>query len=325
MNDGPRPEQGPEREWLMQQFAVALYRCVLFREPDQAGLADWMRFLGSAPAPFEEGLVSVFRCPEFKSKIGRFLESYGHTAPLSGSGAVPGSLTALANRFGSDKGSEHGEAHRYTALYDLILSRYRGLDIDFLELGLCIGGPEVGGPVERTVASPSLQMWLEYFPRARIFGFDISDFSHLHHPRFAFVRGDAGSEADLARLAAAAAGFDVVIDDASHASRHQQLAFKHLFPKLRAGGVYVIEDLHWQPPVYEEVWGDGPKTAEFMISFFDGDEYRDNALLSEEFMTAARRQLDAFSWFPGFRGGDSRPKLLVFSKQSAAANESFPA
>src|SRR5579863_8461642 len=106
MNDGPRPEQGSEREWLMEQFAVALYRRVLFREPDQAGLADWMRFLTSASGTFAEGLVAVFRCPEFKAKIGRFLETYGHTAPLSGTAAVPGSLTALANGFGSDKGSE---------------------------------------------------------------------------------------------------------------------------------------------------------------------------------------------------------------------------
>ncbi len=44
---------------------------------------------------------------------------------------------------------------------------------------------------------------------------------------------------------------DIIIDDASHASHHQQNAFVTLFPKLRSGGLYIIEDLRWQRPAYE--------------------------------------------------------------------------
>lgn len=40
---------------------------------------------------------------------------------------------------------------------------------------------------------------------------------------------------------------DIIIDDASHASHHQQIALKTLFPYLTAGGYYIIEDLHYQP------------------------------------------------------------------------------
>jgi len=43
---------------------------------------------------------------------------------------------------------------------------------------------------------------------------------------------------------------DIIIDDASHASHHQQNAFLTLFPKLRSGGLYIIEDLRWQPKTY---------------------------------------------------------------------------
>src|SRR3954468_3935244 len=108
------------------------------------------------------------------------------------------SLTELANRFGSDKGTTVGAPpHRYTHLYDLVFWSYREQPINLLEIGLAVGGPEVGGPIKHTVASPSVQMWLEFFPNAHVFGFDISDFSHIVDPRFTFVQGDAGSQSDM--------------------------------------------------------------------------------------------------------------------------------
>ena len=93
-------------------------------------------------------------------------------------------LTELANRYGSDKGTVSGSPpHKYSYLYDLIFSPFRYKNIVFLEMGLAVGGPEVGGPVERLVESPSVQMWLEYFSDAIVFGFDISDlFPHQTSP-----------------------------------------------------------------------------------------------------------------------------------------------
>jgi len=37
--------------------------------------------------------------------------------------------------------------------------------------------------------------------------------------------------------------FDVVIDDGSHVNEHVRTSFRTLFPYLRDGGVYAIEDL----------------------------------------------------------------------------------
>ena len=45
---------------------------------------------------------------------------------------------------------------------------------------------------------------------------------------------------------------DIVIDDASHASHHQQNGFLEIFPKLKSGGLYIIEDLRWQPDMMEK-------------------------------------------------------------------------
>ena len=112
-------------------------------------------------------------------------------------------LSELADQHGSDKGVRVGNPpHRYTFLYDLIFHELRARPIALAEIGLAIGGPELGGPVDRKVASPSVAMWQAYFPEAHIYGFDISDFSHLATPRFTFVREGIVWRADVKEITA---------------------------------------------------------------------------------------------------------------------------
>ncbi|APX91184.1 hypothetical protein BV394_13835 [Brevirhabdus pacifica] len=158
-------------------------------------------------------------------------------------------LTELANRFGSDKGSDK---HRYTELYHMLFQPYRDRKITLMEMGLLIGGPEHGeDPDRETPDLPSIRMWLEYFRNARIIGLDVSDFSWFRHDRFRFVRCDMDSRAQLAKAGDSLPVCDIIIDDASHASHHQQNAFLEMFPRLKSGGLYIIEDLRWQPETYE--------------------------------------------------------------------------
>lgn len=172
-------------------------------------------------------------------------------------------LTDLADRFGSDKGSTK---HRYTELYQMLFHPYRDKAIHFLEMGLLIGGPEHGHSADRATKDlPSIRMWLEYFPKAKIHGLDVSDFSWFSHDRFAFHRVDMDDRGLIAAAGQEMPDFDIIIDDASHASHHQQNAFLELFPKLRSGGLYIIEDLRWQPETYEK---EGiTKTADLFRSF----------------------------------------------------------
>lgn len=179
------------------------------------------------------------------------------------------SLAAIANRVETDKGTQVGGAHGYALVYDLVLGALRDRPrIDLLEMGLAIGGPELGGDVDRNVtASPSVNMWLEYFPGAHVTGFDISDFSTIQHDQFTFVRGDSGKRADVERIRALGRAFDVIVDDASHASYHQQLGLAVLFECLKPGGLYIIEDLSWQPASIEQTLPAVPKTAQILAEF----------------------------------------------------------
>ncbi len=217
-------------------------------------------------------------------------------------------LTELANRFRSDKGTVHGNPpHRYSHLYDLLFAPYRNQSIRFPEMGLAIGGPELGGPIDRQVNSPSISIWLEYFPNAQIYGFDISDFSHMVHPHFTFTRSDSGIKADLQKLANVSLHLDIIIDDAFHASYHQQLALKLLYPKLAAGGFYVVEDLYWQAMPFGTMLPKVPKTAELLNCWFEEGHYLENDLLSKDELVEMKRTTGSFASFPTFgRGTSSR-------------------
>jgi hypothetical protein len=182
-------------------------------------------------------------------------------------------LTVLADKVGSDKGTLF-DGHRYTRIYRRVFEGRRQDRLTFLEIGL--HRPEADGrravnAVEGATnaaasEAPSLVMWRRFFPNAKIFGFDIDDFSRVHIAQCTIIRGDMSSPDDLNRLIRTIGQpIDIIIDDASHASYHQQVALGYLFPYLRSGGIYVIEDLCWQDQHLER--SGIPKTRDVLRRF----------------------------------------------------------
>ncbi|MCV7352026.1 hypothetical protein [Mycobacterium parmense] len=138
----------------------------------------------------------------------------------------------------SDKGTSMGEAHGYTPVYERWLEPMRNDTLRLLEIGVC--DPRMPGA--------SLKGWYEYFPKATIFGYDIKDAHRFDNDRITTFVGDQSDRADLARLVENFGGeFDIIIDDGSHNAMHQQVSLAFLFPYLKPGGQYIIEDLHVAP------------------------------------------------------------------------------
>jgi len=92
----------------------------------------------------------------------------------------------------------------------------------------------------------SLETWKELFPNATIYGLDI-DPECAQYADWPRVKVSIGSQADPAVLEEwtkqVTDPIDVIIDDGSHVMEHLKTSFYHLFPKLRPGGIYVLEDL----------------------------------------------------------------------------------
>lgn len=147
------------------------------------------------------------------------------------------SIAELASRYGADKWGIHLYAQHYQRHFEPL--RHRPLTI--LEIG--VGGFGVGGFADPAKGGASLRMWKNYFPRAWVYGFDIADKRGLSEQRIEIIQGDQSDPAALGELVRATGPLDIVIDDGSHVNGHVVTSFDTLFPYVRNGGLYVIEDL----------------------------------------------------------------------------------
>ncbi|MCU0270498.1 MAG: class I SAM-dependent methyltransferase [Acidimicrobiales bacterium] len=147
----------------------------------------------------------------------------------------PDELTQLADRYGTDKGTRARTAHNYTPHYHRYLSERRADVGAVLEIG--IGKSDVPG-----LAAPSLKMWRDYFPQARIDGIDIRDRSMVLEDRIETFVLDAGDPIAWYGFLTGRS-YDLIIDDGSHRVDHQLITLAACFHALNPGGIYIVEDL----------------------------------------------------------------------------------
>lgn len=143
-------------------------------------------------------------------------------------------MDRIALKAGTDKSSNF---HNYTEVYSQYFAELRNKPITFLEIGIYKGH--------------SVMLWEKYFPHAELHFIDISDtLIEYYTPRAQYHFID---QADIPALQKFAkdikGGFDIIIDDGGHLMSQQINSFKALFPYLKSGGLYIVEDLHtsyWQ-------------------------------------------------------------------------------
>lgn len=153
-------------------------------------------------------------------------------------------LDELTKIYKSDKGTFYKCSHNYVIYYEKIfdyLFNVKNYDkINLLEIGLNRDNQD---------DIPSLKLWNDYLNNnCNIFGFDIYyDFLKFNglYENIKIYCGDQSNEKDLIQLKDN--NYNIIIDDGYHASKHQQISLKELWSNVLPGGVYIIEDLHWQP------------------------------------------------------------------------------
>ncbi|CAE7720001.1 mycE, partial [Symbiodinium pilosum] len=152
--------------------------------------------------------------------------------------------------------------HRYQVMYGTFLLPFLQAfpQAKMLEIGLGCGMAAGTGASAKLWAKlfPSLDLWMgEYHA------------SCVEHERKAgnlegikTVTGDQGDAATLQEwLITTGGNFDIIIDDGGHHNKHNKATFEGLWPALRPGGLYFLEDLQvGREPEY----ADGPATSEIM-------------------------------------------------------------
>jgi hypothetical protein len=155
---------------------------------------------------------------------------------------------------GTDKSSASYLAWDYLSSYDRLFRPWRDKTINMIEIGIKEGN--------------SVRLWHRFFKSAAIVGVDIDP--QCKQWAGGRVVVEIGSQADPAFLARITGTYPptIVLDDGSHQAEHIVFTFEHVFPKLEAGGVYVIEDLafHFGPNAKKWNLSGAPPATEYFLN-----------------------------------------------------------
>jgi len=151
-------------------------------------------------------------------------------------------MCEIGGEFETDKSpfaiNSHCCGHRkgFTGVYSMLFSPYRNKEFNFAELGIEVGA--------------SLQLWSAWFPKATIHAFDINQENikncrELNIPRVSIHETDVSNKEILDKsFADLDTQFDIIIDDSSHITSHQNILLKTVHKYLKPGGIFIIEDLY---------------------------------------------------------------------------------
>jgi 8-demethyl-8-alpha-L-rhamnosyltetracenomycin-C 2'-O-methyltransferase len=101
-------------------------------------------------------------------------------------------------------------------------------------------------------------MWRNYFPRAAVYGIDLYEKYLDTEARITTLQADQSDPDALREAVNGCPPFDLVVDDGSHIGSHVITTFEVLFPMVKPGGYYAIEDLETS---YLKAYGGGPPGA----------------------------------------------------------------
>lgn len=131
----------------------------------------------------------------------------------------------------SDKGFHHG----YQRFYYPILINYQHQPIRFLEIGVDDG--------------KSMNIWKKFFSQPNhIYGIGYknyqTEFKTEIDDSMTIYMGDQSNTQFLKQFLQDSQGnFDFIIDDGSHVPSHVIISFETLWPFVKSGGYYIIEDI----------------------------------------------------------------------------------
>ena len=156
--------------------------------------------------------------------------------------------TCLATLFathGSDK-----DVNGYSALYNALFLPLKYAPVKLLEIGvgtMVLGAhSSMKGYMDDSYRpGASLRAWRDFFPNGEVHGMDVQPDCQISEERLQTHLYDS-TDADGVRAwieARPGLEFDIIVDDGSRWDVHQLATLTNLFPLVKPGGFYVIEDV----------------------------------------------------------------------------------
>lgn len=149
--------------------------------------------------------------------------------------------------WGDSTSSGHFSIRKHRALVERTLALVHDLRPQrIVELGIASGG---GTALLALAARPERLMAVE-LACDRVAALDdlvaLRGLAESLHAHYSVDQSDAPRIATLLDDTFGSDPVDLVVDDASHRYAESRASFEILFPRVRPGGVYVIEDWNWQ-------------------------------------------------------------------------------
>jgi hypothetical protein len=179
---------------------------------------------------------------------------------------APTELSALADKYGTDKGTLDDSslflgkwpAHHYTHYYEYMFHSQKYTTKKVFECGIGTNNPNlISNMTKDGIPGASLRMWREYFPNAHIYGADVDRDILFTDERITTRYVDQLDPESVSELSYwLPKDLDIVIDDGLHSAPAAITLFSGIYNNLRAGGFYIIEDVHI---------GSGPAIVDWLI------------------------------------------------------------
>jgi hypothetical protein len=151
-------------------------------------------------------------------------------------------LCEIGKKYDTDKSSQRlnpsntNYCHPYTLFYNNLFKNKRNENLTIAELGILNGA--------------SLQMWNDYFPNSKIYGFElhiseINKFNNRYkYDRISLIPLDVRNSNNItSTFSQLGVKFDFILDDTSHEFEDQINIIKHIHPYIKDGGLLIIEDI----------------------------------------------------------------------------------
>lgn len=137
-----------------------------------------------------------------------------------------------------------------------------------------------------TLDGNSLKVFKRFFKNAKIYGLDLNE--NIVDGDIQVLKCDQSKEDELLQVSKNFNDVDVILDDGSHKMYDQQITLAVLFPILKSGGIYILEDLHTSveclmPEKAIFQWGDPTKTTTLkMLEKYNTTNKIESDYLSQE-------------------------------------------
>jgi len=163
-------------------------------------------------------------------------------------------LDALCDLYGSDKGYldinqrvlfNDWHPHTYTDVYSSMFDHCKNSIKNVFECGIGTNTSLVSGMGNKYKPGASLRVWKDYFKNAEILGVDIDKNILFSENRITTKYVDQMDPETINDMWSNSnnVDFDLMIDDGLHTYEAGKVLFENSFHKLKANGIYVIEDV----------------------------------------------------------------------------------